>query len=249
VYFTNICSIHSFNSFTLLSFFPSIYTLTQQGCLYSFDAEPNTKVIAPIGTTFWISLGALNRLRRTDPSKVEPLWHSQYAIHHSWFGDDSAFSILQHTGTMGFLLDIFLDKAPYLHFIIVLAALALSSPLINFSVNRLLCSPLLWNTWPSWARFVHSALPLKLLLVQMTYKYVYHLLDKLRKNVRAYLVEMECANLESTVPLTTGPGSEIEEDGDDDDDFVNHVDGIDDPFDDDDDDEDEEEEEDIFDED
>ena len=42
-----------------------------KSCLYSFDAEVDTKVIAPMNTNQWISLQALNRLRRTDPSKVE----------------------------------------------------------------------------------------------------------------------------------------------------------------------------------
>mmetsp|Transcript_5354 Transcript_5354/g.5873 ORF Transcript_5354/g.5873 Transcript_5354/m.5873 type:complete len:142 (+) Transcript_5354:724-1149(+) len=73
-------------------------------CLYSFDAEPNTKVICPVGTTQYISLTALNRLRRTDPSKVEPMWHSQYAILKSWFSDESDFSLMQFVGFKGFVI-------------------------------------------------------------------------------------------------------------------------------------------------
>ena len=56
------------------------------GCLYSFDAEAGAKVLGPVNTTKdWITLTALNRLRRHDPTKVEPLWHSKHPILRTWF--------------------------------------------------------------------------------------------------------------------------------------------------------------------
>ena len=64
-----------------------------KSCLYSFDAEPGTKVVAPRDTTQWISLSALNRLRRNDPTKVEPLWHSQYSILATWLNPESQYSM------------------------------------------------------------------------------------------------------------------------------------------------------------
>ena len=42
--------------------------------------QVGTKVVAPIDNDKWITLAALNRLRRTDPSKVEPMWFNQWAI-------------------------------------------------------------------------------------------------------------------------------------------------------------------------
>jgi len=83
-----------------------------RSCLYSFDAEPNTKVVAPKGTDQWISLSALNRLRRSDSTKVEPMWHSRYSILKGWFSEDSEYCMLQHVGVKGFFVSsMLLDGA------------------------------------------------------------------------------------------------------------------------------------------
>ena len=177
-----------------------------KSCLYSFDAEPYTKVVAPLGTTQWISLGALNRLRRTDPTKVEPMWHSQYAILQSWFDGESQYSLLQHVGFQGFLLNALLQGVR-LHVALGLAltvTVIVFMPIIEYFINRFLCSGLLWIRWHQWSRFVHAALPLKLLLGQMAGKFVANLFDQLVSIVKEKLVEVECDILEEHVPLTVG---------------------------------------------
>jgi len=52
----------------------------RRSCLYSFDAQVGTKVMALVGTGAWIGLSALNRLHRQDPTKVEPMWHGRYGV-------------------------------------------------------------------------------------------------------------------------------------------------------------------------
>lgn len=188
-------------------------TLFRQSCLYSFDAEPNTKVVAPIDTNQWITLSALNRLRRTDPTKVEPMWHSQYAVLNSWFGDNCEFSLLQHTGIKGFLITLLLDtgRGALLKSalaVAILISLIIFMPAIEFTTNRALVSGTFWLRWPTWSRFVHAALPLKLLLGQLGWKFLASSFGKLERRVRDYIVDVECAILEESIPLTVGPGSQ-----------------------------------------
>lgn len=76
-------------------------------------------------------------------------------------------------------------------------------------MNRILVSSTVWGNWPQWARIVHAALPLKLLMAQMGFKFAARLLNKVEQRVKDALVELECNNLEACVPLTVGPGSEV----------------------------------------
>jgi hypothetical protein len=181
-----------------------------KSCLYSFDAEPNTKVICPIGTTQYISLTALNRLRRTDPTKVEPMWHSQYAILKSWFSDESEFSLMQYVGWKGYIISsLLLDcgNGMLLRGIlasVVLATILFCMPLIEAVVSRLLTSSTLWMKWMSWGRFLHAALPLKILIGQMAWKGIAGSFGKLESFVRDYIVELECDILEESIPVTVG---------------------------------------------
>lgn len=192
-----------------------------KSCLYSFDAEPNSKVVAPIGTENWISITALNRLRRTDTAKVEPMWHSKYAILRSWFSDESEFSFLQHTGFRGFLLsNVLLDLGGgivlrSLVVLSILTALIVSMPALEYMVNRLLVSGPFWAKWISWRTFVHASLPLKLLMGQVAWKATARGFGKLEGKIRDYVVDMESAMLEECVPLTVGPGAEIDDDDED----------------------------------
>ena len=212
-----------------------------KSCLYSFDAEPNTKVVAPIDSTQWISLGALNRLRRTDPSKVEPMWHSQYAILMSWFDAESEYSLLQHVGFQGFLLNSLLEgiTLPFVLGLSLCVVAVIFMPFLEFIVNRFLVSGLLWSQWHKWSRFVHAALPLKILLGQMAYKGVAVLFGKLLRVVKERLVELECQILEDSIPLTVGVPTIQKKDLEDDngDDFLGFDDDeMEDEYDDDDDD-------------
>jgi hypothetical protein len=192
-------------------------------CMYTYDAVPGTKVIAPVDTDHWITLVQLNALRRKDPTKVEPMWHDQYAILKSWFDSDSEFSLLQHVGMKGFLLNALLE-GKRLHVVVALGLMVAAivfMPVLEYIVNRILVSGLLWSKWPTWGRFLHAALPLKLLMFQFAFKYIGKLFLKLVGVVKVGLVEMESQILEEMIPLTVGPGSDkpmfadSEEDGDD----------------------------------
>lgn len=200
-----------------------------KSCLYSFDAEPNTKVVAPLGTDQWISLSALNRLRRTDPTKVEPMWHSQYSILNSWFSDASEFSMLQHVGVKGFLVSsVLLDGGNGLVLrsiliMTVMSAIITLMPLLEFIVGRILVSAPFWAQWTTWGRIVRAGFPLKLLLGQLAWKGVASAFSKLENDVREYIVDMECEILEESVPLTIGVDSmeadDVVSDVEDDDDI------------------------------
>mmetsp|Transcript_5201 Transcript_5201/g.9460 ORF Transcript_5201/g.9460 Transcript_5201/m.9460 type:complete len:458 (+) Transcript_5201:115-1488(+) len=192
-----------------------------KSCLYSFDAEPNTKVISPRGTTQYISLTALNRLRRIDPTKVEPMWHSRYSILHSWFSDHSEYSLLQHVGIKGFLVSsVLLDgmNGMVLKSLLILSILTVFvalMPVLEYIVGRILVSAPFWSQWTTWGRVVRAGFPLKLLLGQLVWKGVASGFGKLEGRVRDYVVDLECEILEESVPLTVG----VDED--------DHVEGID----------------------
>jgi len=184
-------------------------------CLISFDAEPHTKVIAPIDTDMWISLAVLNRLRRKDPTKIEPMWYSKYAILKSWFNDESSnYCILQHCGVEGIVLAILLNNPQKSVVLKSLLGIALSGmillvlPLLNFIVNRFAVSSLVWMNWMKWARFVHAPFPLKLYLAQLAWKGLAKVFNNIEKRVRDFLIELECTILEERMPLTVGPGSQ-----------------------------------------
>jgi len=203
-----------------------------KSCLYSFDAEPNTKVVAPLGTDQWISLSALNRLRRTDPTKVEPMWHSRYSILKSWFSDESEFSMLQHVGVKGFLVSsVLLDGGNglvlrSLLIMTVLTVIITLMPLLEFIVGRIIVSAPFWAQWTTWGRIVRAGFPLKLLLGQLAWKGVATAFSKLESNVREYIVDMECEILEESVPLTVGVDSIDEADGESDvEEVVDNLDG------------------------
>lgn len=176
-------------------------------CLYSFDAEPNTKVVAPVGTTQYISLSALNRLRRIDSTKVEAMWHSQYAILNSWFSDNSEYSMLQYVGWKGFLVStVILDSSngmlPSVVLVIgFMSLLILVMPVFEYALGRIVISSAFWWRWNSWARIVHSALPLKLVIGQLIWKYLAASFKRLDTKFREYIVDLECAIFEDTIPI------------------------------------------------
>jgi len=176
-----------------------------KSCLYSFDAEPGSKVVAPIDTNQWITLSALNRLRRTDPTKVEPLWHSKFAILKTWFHSDSPYSLYTHLNPIGTLLTFLLDAPIFLAAVVVLTATTgflVTLPVWEKFLQIFLTHPLLWAQWPQWGRFVHAALPLKLLLGQMAWKGFATVFGNVYGRVRDALIEWECQIWEDCIPLT-----------------------------------------------
>jgi hypothetical protein len=183
-------------------------------CLYSFDAPPNSKVVAPAGTTQWISISALNRLRRLDPSKVEPMWHNQYLIHQSWFSTEST-SMLQHVGIKGWFISSVLLDRPYLFrcMLALVTTIALISilPVLEYAFNfMILNSSAVWDRYNNWARFLHTAFPFKLLMAQMAWKFVATKFETLERKVMDHIVDLECDILEESVPVTLRDEDEME---------------------------------------
>jgi hypothetical protein len=197
-----------------------------KSCLYSLDAEQGAKVMAPavIATTTssanapqqqhqWITVSALNRLRRNDPTKVEPLWHNQYHILSTWFSQTHPFSVNTHLSAVGTLLSYLLDTPAVLTAMLSLAAVLLllvTLPVWEAVSRALLTSGMLWQYWPSWGRFVHAAMPLKLLLGQMAFKFLQNIFVSAYHSIRSQCVEWECTILEQCLPVTI-----LEDDGDD----------------------------------
>ena len=176
-----------------------------KSCLYSFDAEPGTKVVAPRDTTQWITLSALNRLRRNDPTKVEPLWHSQYSILATWLNPESEYSMYHHLNPAGSLLSFLLDSPVVLiggMMMVLATSFLVTMPFWESLLTTFLTSSMLWLQWPNWGRFLHAALPFKLLLGQMAYKFLALVLGKAYSDLRQRLVELECQIWEDCMPLT-----------------------------------------------
>jgi Skp family chaperone for outer membrane proteins len=176
-----------------------------KSCLYSFDAEIGSKVVAPIGTDQWITLSALNRLRRTDPTKVEPLWHSQYSILKTWLSPSDKYSLYNYLTPAGTLLSYILDAPVVLAscmLVIGLLGLLVTLPFWESLVQTILTHPLVWTSWPNWGRFVHAALPLKLLLGQLAWRGMATIFFSIYTNIRDRLIEWECQIWEDAMPLT-----------------------------------------------
>ena len=184
-----------------------------KSCLYSFDAPLGAKVIGPRTSTGdtvttnpqYITLVALNRLRRTDPTKIEPLWHSQYAILSSWFHPDHLFSLYTYMSPIGTLLAFLLDSPVLLGTAICFTttiAFLITMPVWEKIFQAILTHPFIWLQWHQWGRFVHAALPLKLLLGQMAWKGVSSLFLGFYNRLRTQLIEWECQILEDCLPLT-----------------------------------------------
>ena len=185
-------------------------------CLISYEPEPGSKLLVPMelaSTDKWITLSALNRLRRDDPSKVEPMWSDKYAILNSWFGANSRYSLLQHVGPKGVVLSMLLDgnRLPIVVAMFLVFTIIQLLPIIEIFANRFLVSGYLWSRWFSWHRYVHIGLPFKLLIVQTVFSYVSKGISILVSLIKDKLVDLECQILEETIPLTVGEGSKVEE--------------------------------------
>jgi hypothetical protein len=157
------------------------------------------------------------------------MWHSQYAIIKSWFSDESQYSLMQYVGFKGFVVStLLLDLGQGLALkgllaFSILALLVIFMPVIEIVVSRILTSSTLWMKWKSWGKFVHAALPLKILIGQMIWKFLAGSFGKLENLVREQIVDLECAILEDSIPITIGGTDDAvsneESDDDDDDDY------------------------------
>lgn len=197
-----------------------------KSCLYSFDAEIGSKVIAPLVQPDnnnnnnnsddkkkkqqyqWITLSSLNRLRRTDSSKIEPLWHNQYSILASWFtrNNGSIYSLYHHLNPFTSFISYILDEPVVLLsslFGIITLGMIITMPLWEyFMIHIVPSNSYLWRAWPHWGRFIHAALPLQLLIVQTTYRFIQSLFLSFYHLIRNQLIEYECFLYEQCIPLT-----------------------------------------------
>ena len=85
--------------------------------------------------------------------------------------------------------------------VIILSALLLL-PILEYIVASILVSKPFWDKWNNWARFAHAALPLKLLLGQITWKFMAGLFTKLETTIKEALIDVECSMLEEAIPVT-----------------------------------------------
>jgi hypothetical protein len=181
-------------------------------CLFTFEAQLYTKVVAPIGTEEWISLAALNQLRRKDPKRVEPIWHNKFAINTSWFKPSTSYSMYAHLPWQGYLLTILLDLPWVLNvtsILGILIALHVTRPIWEPFISILLTSTFLWNTWPNWFRYVHAALPFKMFIGQQVLNGLSKGFDILQGRVREHLITIESRIWEAAIPVTAiAPGDE-----------------------------------------
>ena len=212
-----------------------------KNCLICYEPEVGAKIICPMGladSDKWITLRELNRLRRDDPSKVESMWNNQYAILSSWFGTSSRYTLLQHVGVKGVLLNALLqgNALSTVVGIVLIVCTIICMPIIQYIVGRFLVSGYLWMKWPSWSRFVHVGLPFKLLMIQLLFNQLNKVFGRIIAAVKERLVNLECRILEETIPLTVGVPDDDDNDEEDIVEKLSHGDDDDDEDDDDDDD-------------
>lgn len=134
--------------------------------------------------------------------------------------------MLQFVGWKGFIVStLLLDSGKGLGLRLLLAlavmsTLIMSLPLLEIGAGRLLTCSTLWMKWMSWGKFVHAALPLKILLGQMGWKFMAGSFGKLEAVVKEYLVDLECAILEESIPVTIRDGVDVDSiDGSEEDDL------------------------------
>ena len=191
-----------------------------KNCLICYEPEVGAKIICPMGladSDKWITLRELNRLRRDDPSKVESMWNNQYAILSSWFGTSSRYTLLQHVGVKGVLLNTLLqgNTLSTVVGIVLIVCTIICMPIIQYIVGRFLVSGYLWMKWPSWSRFVHVGLPFKLLMIQLLFNQLNKVFGRIIAAVKERLVNLECRILEETIPLTVGVPDDADNDEED----------------------------------
>lgn len=182
-------------------------------CLYTLVPETNTKLLAPLNTTKYISIVALNRLRRQDPTKIEPLWNSQYKIIESWFHPKSKYSLYEYTGVSP--TTFFLDHPTVMAGLMALSLLSgllIFRPVVEWTIAKLLTSRFLWDLWPHWGRYiVHANLPLQLYFGQQILAYGLMGANRVFQSIRRTLVEIECQRLYDCIPLTVVEEEDVED--------------------------------------
>mmetsp|Transcript_19786 Transcript_19786/g.47798 ORF Transcript_19786/g.47798 Transcript_19786/m.47798 type:complete len:444 (-) Transcript_19786:172-1503(-) len=176
-------------------------------CIISHLAEDGTKVISAIDTDQeWVTLTELVKLRRSDPSKVNGLWHNKYSVLDGWFGPESDYSLLQHVGAKGLVLDYLLTGERFI-FVMAIAlvfSIVAMTPMLEYFVGRVVASGLFWSLWPRWRMVYRANLPMQLFFGQLAFEFCSKSFLKLASKVKQWLVLMECELMEDRIPLTVG---------------------------------------------
>lgn len=164
-------------------------------CLIWGDAADDTKVVRPRKAKGqWVSLSALNALRRTEPLKASRLWYDKYLLDLRRFNDEA--------GPVAALLGAVLDSRRACHALTTVAALGIAFVArrpVGFAVIKLLTSQLCWKNYAVWSPIVHAPLPLKLLILRQAYITAVNNFRGLELQIRAGLVELESRVLEAGV--------------------------------------------------
>ena len=187
----------------------------ERSCLLWGSAAAGAKVVAPrtpeaersgargdaaVRDDTWITLSALNSMRRDEPEKVNDLWFNQYTV------DMAAFTA--HAGPLGALVGALLDARPPARYaaLAALAALlvaAFARPLSGLALS-FSTSSWLWCRYPSWSRVLYCALPVKLFVGRSVALWLGAQVAKVDASARAALVRAENFLLESFTPVTAG---------------------------------------------
>ena len=159
-----------------------------KSCLIWGDAEPGTKVVRPrLAEDKWVSLAALNGLRRRDPLKASRLWFDQYLLDMRRFSHES--------GTKGLYVAQFLESPQLVRAASLLACVVLGlfvvGPPLRFLLTVIVTSDLFWRQYGLWSPVVHAPLPLKLLLVRQAYLCLTGYFNTLEKVIVDALVDYE----------------------------------------------------------
>ena len=179
----------------------------RKDCIISHIAEDGTKVISAIDTDKeWVTLTELVKLRRSDPSKVNGLWHNKYSVLDGWFGPESDYSLLQHVGAKGLVLDFLLtgDRFMFVMAIALVFSIVAMTPMLEYIVCRVVASGMFWSHWLKWRLVYRANLPLQFFFGQLAFEFFKKLFLKLAFKVKQWLVLMECELMEDRIPLTVG---------------------------------------------
>lgn len=168
---------------------------TPRSCLIWGDAMEDTAVVRPRKARGqWVSLSALNNLRRLEIVKASKLWYDRYALDLRRLNAES--------GPAAVLLGSVLDSRRASRGLTLLTAtlvFAFARPLLAVAAVAGLTSRTCWTNYALWSPLVHAPLPLKLLVVRQFYVWGVNGIRALELLLRKALVELESRALEAGV--------------------------------------------------
>eukprot|EP00922_Rhytidocystis_sp_ex-Travisia-forbesii_P027866 GHVS01040897.1.p1 GENE.GHVS01040897.1~~GHVS01040897.1.p1 ORF type:complete len:287 (-),score=67.88 GHVS01040897.1:161-1021(-) len=163
-------------------------------CLVWLETPTGYKAIAPRGTNLYVSVQALNHVRRNHPQKVKALWFGEY---------DFIFDQLNKMlSTKTLLLSAFLDKPQSLRISLLLLLsylISCTSPIR--SLQSLSTSSAVWQSYHHWAKLLYAPLPLKVLIARLVGVAVCGSWRAVETKVRNVLVDLESKAIDRDLPV------------------------------------------------